>query len=128
MSARPISYGQVNQAEQCVARKVPELCKAYTPGKAEHDLSARITRLEQIIEAALPQYLNGASHASSFESGPSNGRRRSISIGEDDARSQSGEHDASGGTFQSGKWYGNSALGSVAPEPVFEQVSIPCIK
>jgi hypothetical protein len=34
------------------------------------------------------------------------------------------EQDPSGGTFQSGKWYGNSASGSVAPASVLEQVNV----
>ncbi|KIJ56788.1 hypothetical protein M422DRAFT_150057 [Sphaerobolus stellatus SS14] len=42
----------------CVARKIPELCKPYTPGKSEIDLHVRVARLEQIIEMALPQYAN----------------------------------------------------------------------
>lgn len=51
-------------------------------------------------------------------------QRSSPSIAEDDNRSQPDEQDPSGGTFQSGKWYGNSASGSVAPGPVLEQVCI----
>jgi hypothetical protein len=89
---------------QCVARKVPDLCKAYTPGKIDQDLSVRVSRLEHIIEQAFPQL-------SSPET-PSNG--------EDDNRSQTEE--PVGGVFQSGKWYGNGALGSVAPASVIEQV------
>ncbi|KAG8910276.1 hypothetical protein FRC01_006418 [Tulasnella sp. 417] len=42
----------------CVARKVPELCKNYQPGKTE-DFNARLTRIEQIIEHAFPQYATG---------------------------------------------------------------------
>ena len=45
---------------------------------------------------------------------------RSPSNGEDDNRSQTEE--PIGGVFQSGKWYGNGALGSVAPASVIEQV------
>jgi len=97
---------------QCVARKVPELCKAYTPGKSDQDLSSRVARLEQIIEMALPQF-------SGLDSSGSD-RRRSVSITEDD-RSQE-DQEASGGAFQSGKWYGNSASGSIAPGTVLEQV------
>ena len=48
------------------------------------------------------------------------GRHRSPSNGEDDNRSQTEE--PVGGVFQSGKWYGNGALGSVAPASVIEQV------
>lgn len=104
---------------QCVARRVPELCKAYTPGKADHDLSARIARLEQIIEAALPQFcLGSTAHSGSDDLQ----RPRSSSVGDDDNHSQPDDQDPSGGTFQSGKWYGNSASGSVAPGTVLEQV------
>ncbi|KAG7096899.1 hypothetical protein E1B28_004305 [Marasmius oreades] len=99
----------------CVARKVPELCKAYTPGKSDHDLSARISRLEHIIEAALPQFCD-----ISFRS---TARRRSLSHVDDDMRSQNDDDPpATGGLFQSGKWYGNSASGSIAPGSVIEQL------
>ncbi|KAL0574671.1 hypothetical protein V5O48_007287 [Marasmius crinis-equi] len=99
----------------CVARKVPELCKAYTPGKSDHDLSARIARLEHIIEAALPQFCDIGSRGSL--------RRHSPSQLEEDTRSQHEEEPpATGGLFQSGKWYGNSASGSIAPGPVIEQL------
>ncbi|KAF9453082.1 hypothetical protein P691DRAFT_802459 [Macrolepiota fuliginosa MF-IS2] len=104
----------------CIARRVPELCKAYTPGKADHDLNARIARLEQIIEAALPQYWSG--HTIHHDPNGILQRPRSPSIIEDDSRSQPDEQDPSGGTFQSGKWYGNSASGSVAPGSVLEQL------
>ncbi|EAU84829.2 nuclear protein [Coprinopsis cinerea okayama7 len=113
---------------QCVARKVPELCKAYTPGKADQDLSARISRLEQIIEVALPQYWNPTAHArtsstpAAVENNSFRERRRSPSVPDDDTRSQTEEQDPSGGTLQSGKWYGNSASGSVAPAYVIEQL------
>lgn len=49
-------------------------------------------------------------------------RHRSLSGQEDDNRSQTEEQDPSGGTFQSGKWYGISASGSVAPASVLEQL------
>jgi hypothetical protein len=114
-----------------VARKVPELCKAYTPGKADQDLSARLARLEQIIEVALPQYWNGnvsttpnaMGSSSTPESSLLRDRQRSPSILDDDNRSQGEDQDPSGGRIQSGKWYGNSASGSVAPGSVLEQVS-----
>ncbi|KAG2757316.1 hypothetical protein P692DRAFT_20789438 [Suillus brevipes Sb2] len=105
----------------CIARKVPELCKAYTPGKTDQDLSVRLARLEHIIEQALPQYFNSPSqssysaadrHQSSTSEGP-----------DDDNRSITDEQDPSGGTFHSGKWYGNSASGSVAPASVLEQLA-----
>ncbi|KAH6914855.1 nuclear protein [Coprinopsis sp. MPI-PUGE-AT-0042] len=107
----------------CVARKVPELCKAYTPGKADQDLSARISRLEQIIEQALPQYWGSRTSSTPAGDGPSyRDRGRSPSPGEDDNRSQTEEQDPSFGTLQSGKWYGTSASGSVAPSFVIEQL------
>ncbi|TFK23260.1 nuclear protein [Coprinopsis marcescibilis] len=112
----------------CIARKVPELCKAYTPGKADQDLSARVLRLEQIIEVALPQYWNPSGRNSTTPAaGIENSnqfidRNRSPSLGEDDNRSQTEEQEPSGGTLQSGKWYGNSASGSVAPGFVLEQL------
>jgi hypothetical protein len=110
---------------QCVARKVPDLCKAYTPGKADQDLSVRLSRIEHIIEMALPQFCApGTPNSSSLDASVSHERRRSLSVTEDDARSQTEEQDPSGGTFQSGKWYGNSASGSVAPASVLEQVCL----
>lgn len=105
---------------QCVARKVPELCKAYTPGKPDQDISFRLSRLEHIIEMALPQFCT----SNSMDTPISNGLRRSLSPGEDDTRSQTEEQDPGAGTFQSGKWYGSTASGSVAPAPVIEQVCI----
>lgn len=46
---------------QCVSRKVPHKCIPYTPGKGidPQDVNMRLTRLEQIVEVALPQYANG---------------------------------------------------------------------
>ncbi|KAG6917902.1 hypothetical protein DXG01_000511 [Tephrocybe rancida] len=104
----------------CVARKVPDLCKAYTPGKADQDLSVRLSRLEHIVELALPQYCIPGTPLSSANA--SNSRRRSVSEGDDDSPSQTEDQDPSGGIFQSGKWYGNSASGSVAPGSVLEQL------
>lgn len=98
-----------------MARKVPELCKAYTPGKTDQDVNSRLARLEHIIEMALPQFCS-----------PNSGYRVPyISEGDDDSRSQTSDQDPSdpsGGTFHSGKWYGNSASGSVAPASVLEEV------
>ncbi|KAH0587632.1 hypothetical protein H2248_006401 [Termitomyces sp. 'cryptogamus'] len=103
----------------CVARKVPDLCKAYTPGKADQDLSARLTRLEHIIEMALPEYcVPGPSRSSNTRTS----QQRSVSDGDDDSPSQTEDQDPSGGSFQSGKWYGKSALGSIAPGSVLEQL------
>ncbi|KAG8902432.1 hypothetical protein FRB99_004495, partial [Tulasnella sp. 403] len=48
----------VKKRARCVARKVPELCKNYQPGKTE-DFNARLSRLEQIIDMAFPQYATG---------------------------------------------------------------------
>ncbi|KAF9567328.1 hypothetical protein CPC08DRAFT_703234 [Agrocybe pediades] len=107
----------------CVARKVPELCKAYTPGKADQDLNARITRLEQIVEMALPQFcVPDPSSSFTSERNPATTRHRTASSGEDDSNSQNEEQDPSGGIFQSGNWYGASASGSVVPASVIEQI------
>ncbi|KAF8165296.1 fungal-specific transcription factor domain-containing protein [Crassisporium funariophilum] len=107
----------------CVARKVPELCKAYTPGKADQDFNMRISRLETIIEMALPQFCSpGTPNSYGNEGNPITERHRSPSNGEDDNRSQTEEQDPSGGVFQSGKWYGNSVSGSIAPASVIEQI------
>lgn len=105
---------------------MPELCKAYTPGKADQDLNARITRLEQIVEMALPQFcVPDASSSYSVDRNSSTGpaRHRTSSSGEDDSNSQNEEQDTRGGIFQSGNWYGASASGSVVPASVIEQVT-----
>ncbi|KAL4081906.1 fungal-specific transcription factor domain-containing protein [Scleroderma yunnanense] len=103
----------------CIARKVPELCKAYTPGKTDQDISVRLARLERIIELALPQYVNTIT-----STGIADRQHRSSSeLPDEDNRSITDEQDPSGGTFQSGKWYGNSASGSVAPASVLEQLA-----
>lgn len=108
---------------QCIARKVPELCKAYTPGKADQDLNARISRLEHIIEMALPQFCSPGTPVSyALDQSSLAARHSTPSNGEDDTRSQTEEQDPSNGIFQSGKWYGTSASGSVAPASVIEQV------
>jgi hypothetical protein len=88
----------------------------------------RLTRLEQIIEMALPQFaLPGTPSSPLFDSTISTERRRSTSMGpDDDNRSQTEEQDPNGGTFQSGKWYGDSVSGSVAPASVLEQVIPRC--
>jgi hypothetical protein len=105
-----------------MARKVPELCKAYTPGKTDQDIGVRLSRLEHIIEMALPQFFSSGTPSSSAAFWD---RRRSGSTGfDDDIQSQHEEQDPSGGTFQSGKWYGNSASGSVATASVLEQVGL----
>ncbi|KAG8218858.1 hypothetical protein J3R82DRAFT_4537 [Butyriboletus roseoflavus] len=105
----------------CVSRKVPDLCKAYTPGKTDQDISVRLARLEQIIELALPQYFHGSASPPAV---PSDRHNRTGSEGPDeDNRSFTDDQDPSGGTFQGGRWYGNSASGSVAPASVLEQLA-----
>ncbi|VDB85390.1 unnamed protein product [Peniophora sp. CBMAI 1063] len=94
----------------CRARKVPELCKAYTPGKPDQDIHLRLARLEHIIEIALPQYASRSGTADRRSPSPSGGH------------SQADEDDLSGGHFQSGRWYGNTASGSIAPGSLLEQL------
>ena len=104
-----------------MARKVPDLCKAYTPGKPDQDIHLRLARLEHIIEIALPQFASGSGFSS--KDGWSRERIRSLSPSADTgAHSQADEDDFGGGTFQSGKWYGTSASGSIAPGSVLQQV------
>ncbi|KAL6309700.1 hypothetical protein BKA93DRAFT_722963 [Sparassis latifolia] len=106
----------------CIARKVPELCKAYTPGKTDQDIHVRLARLEHIIEVALPQY---SSHGNTPYSDGHAGseRRRSSSLGPDEGNgSQPEEEDPSGGMLENGRWYGKSASGSVAAPVVLEQL------
>jgi len=104
-----------------VARKVPDLCKAYTPGKPDQDIHLRLARLEHIIEIALPQFASASGFSS--KDGWSRERIRSLSPSADTgAHSQADEDDFGGGTFQSGKWYGTSASGSIAPGSVLQQV------
>ncbi|KAK2466252.1 hypothetical protein APHAL10511_001894 [Amanita phalloides] len=104
----------------CTTRKVPDLCKPYTPGKADQDMNVRITRLEHIVQAALPHYWS--SNSSMALQAAAADRKSSPSIGDDDNGSITEDHDPMGGTFQSGKWYGNSVSGSVAPGSVLEQL------
>ncbi|PCH41032.1 hypothetical protein WOLCODRAFT_137143 [Wolfiporia cocos MD-104 SS10] len=107
----------------CIARKVPELCKAYTPGKTDQDIHVRLARLEHIVESALPQYWAQGHSADTPDNSNSGDRRRSLSPALDDGnRSQAEEEDACGGMFESGKWYGKSASGSVAAPVVLEQL------
>ncbi|EMD40742.1 hypothetical protein CERSUDRAFT_80391 [Gelatoporia subvermispora B] len=104
----------------CVARKVPELCKAYTPGKTDQDIHVRLARLEHIIETALPHYW---SQGISTPCSDFHGRRRSTSPGaEDGNRSQAEEEDPSGGMIESGRWYGKSASESIAAPALLEQL------
>ncbi|KAJ7180125.1 fungal-specific transcription factor domain-containing protein [Mycena crocata] len=104
----------------CVARKVPELCKAYMPGKSDQDVSQRLARLEHIIELALPQFCPPGTPGGHFDHNGS--RRLSSAPQDDDSRSLPDEQDPRGGTFQSGKWFGHSASGSIAPGSVLEQL------
>ncbi|KAI0004998.1 fungal-specific transcription factor domain-containing protein [Russula compacta] len=105
----------------CVARKVPELCKAYTPGKPDQDIHLRLARLEHIIEIALPQFASGSGLSS--KNGWSRERAQSLSPSVDaGAHSQAEEDDFGSGTLQCGKWYGTSASGSVAPASVLQQL------
>ncbi|KAG8856771.1 hypothetical protein FRB96_006274 [Tulasnella sp. 330] len=133
----------------CVARKVPELCKNYQPGKQE-DFNARLSRIEQIIELALPQFAAGeyTTPSSPQDYGvmlpPSNGEGYWVPGGNEqygmelDGRypqdgqksassSRSGspkleDHAPAGGMLESGRWYGTSALGSVYSRPILEQL------
>lgn len=108
---------------QCVARKVPELCKAYTPGKPDQDIHLRLARLEHIIEIALPQFAQSSGLPS--KRGWSTEHARSLSPSADaGAQSQAEEDDFGSGTFQSGKWYGTSASGSIASASVLQQVRV----
>ncbi|KAJ8481774.1 hypothetical protein ONZ51_g5768 [Trametes cubensis] len=105
----------------CIARKVPELCKSYTPGKTDQDIHVRLARLEHIIETALPQYWSQG-NATPSEAGGFHDRRRSMSPGDDGNRSQAEDEDPSGGIFESGRWYGKSASGLVAAPAVLEEL------
>ena len=108
---------------QCIARKVPELCKSYTPGKTDQDIHVRLARLEQIIETALPHYWSQG-HATPLSDFGSHDKRRSLSPVDDGNRSQPEDEDPSGGMFESGRWFGKSASGLVAAPAVLEQVSL----
>ncbi|KAI0921138.1 hypothetical protein AcV5_001168 [Taiwanofungus camphoratus] len=108
----------------CIARKVPELCKAYTPGKTDQDIHVRLARLEHIVETALPQYWSQGHSTVSPDSNGIGERRQSPSPSiEDGNRSQAEEEDPCGGMFDSGRWFGRSASGSVAAPVVLEQLS-----
>jgi hypothetical protein len=103
---------------QCVARKVPELCKGYTPGKSENDLHLRIARLERIIEHALPNYNIDTLSDHGSPTPNDNGMSREGSP--DDPATK-------GGSLQSGgAYFGNSALGSISSIPILEQVNHAC--
>lgn len=106
-----------------MARKVPELCKAYTPGKPDQDIHLRLARLEHIIEVALPQF-SSESGSTSKDRWPREHARSLSPDADTGTHSQADEDDFGGGTFQSGKWYGTSASGSVAPASVLQQVKM----
>ncbi|KAH9943451.1 uncharacterized protein BXZ73DRAFT_40632 [Epithele typhae] len=106
----------------CVARKVPELCKSYTPGKSDQDIHVRLARLEQIVETALPQYW-AQGRLTPVSDGPEpHDKQRSVSPMDDGSHSQAEDEDPSGGIFESGTWYGKSAAGLVAAPAVLEQL------
>ena len=111
---------------KCIARKVPELCKAYTPGKTEQDVHARLSRLEQIIEVALPQYCGhpfSGPPSPVCGSGTQYGLNGSASTSPDEDGSQADEGDIGVGSFDGGgRYYGKSVSGSVAPAKMLEQV------
>lgn len=111
-------------ASQCVARKVPELCQPYTPGKSDQDLAVRLSRVEQIIQTALPQHWS-ATHNGSYHDFNGSDRRRSHSLGADDDRgSQADDEDMSAGIYESGSWFGTTASGSVAAPAMLEKVRV----
>ena len=106
---------------------MPDLCKAYTPGKSDQDIHARLSRLEHIIEVALPQYANGPVSGPSSPAVDASVHSRiagSRSLTPDDDGSQGEDGDIGVGTFdKGGKWFGNSVSGSVAPVTMLEQVN-----
>jgi hypothetical protein len=113
--------------DQCVARKVPELCKAYTPGKSDQDIPARVARLESIIESAFP-HLSGYPNTPSAD--PLSAMPGSGSVVDEDSDSSPDERQASdgrvyqGGRFEGGRWYGDTVSTSIAPTAVLEQVRL----
>lgn len=97
---------------------MPELCQPYTPGKSDQDLHARLARVEQVLASALPDYWRGSQPSGQGQNG-----RGSPSPGvDDDKNSQADEDDVSGGIYDSGRWYGNAASGSVAASAMLEKV------
>ena len=70
-----------------------------------------------MLATALPDYWRGS------QPGGPNGRS-SMSPGVDDEKnSQADDEDVSGGIYESGRWYGNAASGSVAASAMLEKVS-----
>ncbi|KDQ12694.1 hypothetical protein BOTBODRAFT_34149 [Botryobasidium botryosum FD-172 SS1] len=110
----------------CVARKVPDLCRAYTPGKAEGDLHMRLARVEQILDMALPQFTRSSSPFSGeYHSAPANIVKQSTSRSSSPSSTNRDDEDddRAGGTFHSsGKWFGPSALDSVNSAPILHEL------
>jgi hypothetical protein len=108
---------------------VPELCKAYTPGKTDQDLPQRVFRLEQIIEAAFPNLAQYDPAIGQSIPGLPMGFMNTGGADDDESRSQTEESDPAAahapvqqGRMVDGKWYGETVSGSVAPGSVLEQV------
>jgi hypothetical protein len=97
----------------CIARKVPELCKAYSPGKPDQDVHSRLARIESVLEAAVPQL---------WSQSDINFGRRSVSPGLEDDTGIAEGNDNMTGVFYRGSWLGSSAVGSIASPIVLEQV------
>jgi hypothetical protein len=97
----------------CVSRKVPELCKAYSPGKPDQDVHSRLARIESVLEAALPQLWSQSDHG--------HNRGSASPAMEDDTGIPEG-NDNMTGVFYRGSWLGSSAVGSIASPIVLEQV------
>ncbi|KAI0692567.1 fungal-specific transcription factor domain-containing protein [Cytidiella melzeri] len=105
----------------CIARKVPELCQPYTPGKSDQDLHARLARVEHVLAVALPDHWN-ASHSGSHHGNGTDHRGSPSPGADDDKASQGDDEDVSGGIYDSGRWYGNAASGSVAASAMLEKL------
>ncbi|EKM59964.1 uncharacterized protein PHACADRAFT_250787 [Phanerochaete carnosa HHB-10118-sp] len=99
----------------CIARKVPELCQPYTPGKSDQDLAARLSRVEQVIQAALPQHWNASQ--SGYDANSVDAQ-----TADDDRNSQADEEDMAAGIYDSGSWFGTAASGSVAAPAMLERL------
>ena len=97
----------------CVSRKVPELCKAYSPGKPDQDVHSRLARIESVLESAVPQLWSQSDH---------NFGHRSVSPGMEDDSGIAEGNDNMTGVFYRGSWLGSSAVGSIASPIVLEQV------
>ncbi|KAH7105550.1 hypothetical protein BKA62DRAFT_690074 [Auriculariales sp. MPI-PUGE-AT-0066] len=104
----------------CVARKVQHKCIPYTPGKPDQsDVNARLTRLEQIIEHALPQY-------SSFDFGSGDqppSHERSVSIPPDAESKETIAGILDGLPNGREKWHSEGTPASNGAAPLFQQIS-----